>query len=55
MGTNIGDFLKEAYRILMKGGRIKIAEIRSRFEGKLLININILFIIYFIIIFYIIK
>eukprot|EP00605_Chrysophyceae_sp_TOSAG23-4_P002716 GSChrysophyteH1.ASY1.ANO1.2995.1 assembled CDS len=34
MGTNIGDFLKEAYRILRIGGTIKICEVRSRFEGE---------------------
>jgi len=34
MGTNIGDFLREALRILKKGGILKIAEVRSRFEGE---------------------
>lgn len=34
MGTNIGDFLKEAYRVLKPNGIIKIAEVRSRFEGE---------------------
>jgi ribosomal RNA-processing protein 8 len=34
MGTNIGDFLKEAYRILKPKGIMKIAEVRSRFEGE---------------------
>ena len=34
MGTNIGDFLKEAHRILKPNGIIKIAEVRSRFEGE---------------------
>ena len=34
MGTNIGDFLRETYRILKPSGRIKIAEVRSRFEGQ---------------------
>ena len=33
MGTNVGDFLKEAHRILRPGGVVKIAEVRSRFEG----------------------
>lgn len=33
MGTNIGDFLKEAIRILKPKGIMKIAEVRSRFEG----------------------
>ena len=31
MGTNIGDFLKEAYRILRPNGVLKIAEVKSRF------------------------
>lgn len=34
MGTNIGDFLSEAYRILKPKGILKIAEVRSRFEGE---------------------
>jgi ribosomal RNA-processing protein 8 len=34
MGTNIGDFLKEAQRILKPRGIVKIAEVRSRFEGE---------------------
>ena len=34
MGTNIGEFIKEAHRILSVGGYIKIAEVRSRFEGE---------------------
>jgi len=34
MGTNIGEFLREAHRILKSGGIIKIAEVRSRFEGE---------------------
>lgn len=33
MGTNIADFLREAHRVLRVGGSIKIAEVRSRFEG----------------------
>mmetsp|Transcript_24069 Transcript_24069/g.40916 ORF Transcript_24069/g.40916 Transcript_24069/m.40916 type:complete len:304 (-) Transcript_24069:41-952(-) len=34
MGTNIGDFLREANRVLKVGGHIKIAEVRSRFQDK---------------------
>lgn len=34
MGTNIGDFLREAHRILKPKGIMKIAEVRSRFEGE---------------------
>ena len=34
MGTNIGEFLKEAHRVLKPRGIIKIAEVRSRFEGE---------------------
>lgn len=34
MGTNIGEFLKEAHRVLRPKGVIKIAEVRSRFEGE---------------------
>jgi ribosomal RNA-processing protein 8 len=34
MGTNIADFLREARRILKVGGVIRIAEVRSRFEGE---------------------
>jgi len=33
MGTNIGEFLVEASRILKPDGILKIAEVRSRFEG----------------------
>lgn len=33
MGTNIGEFLIEASRILKPNGILKIAEVRSRFEG----------------------
>nr|XP_055052064.1 ribosomal RNA-processing protein 8 [Misgurnus anguillicaudatus] len=32
MGTNLGDFLKEANRVLVMGGVLKIAEVASRFE-----------------------
>ena len=34
MGTNIGEFLCEAHRVLKTGGYLKIAEVRSRFEGE---------------------
>ena len=34
MGTNIGDFLKEAHRVLKNKGIVKVAEVRSRFEGE---------------------
>ena len=34
MGTNISDFLSEAHRVLKVKGIIKIAEVRSRFEGE---------------------
>lgn len=34
MGTNIADFLKESHRILKVGGMLRIAEVRSRFEGE---------------------
>lgn len=35
MGTNLNDFLKEAFRILKINGLVKIVEVRSRFEdGK---------------------
>ena len=33
MGTNIGEFLLEANRILKVDGLLKIIEVRSRFEG----------------------
>lgn len=33
MGTNYTDFLAEAERVLRPGGRLLIAEVRSRFEG----------------------
>ena len=34
MGTNIGEFLRETHRVLKRGGYLKIAEVRSRFEGE---------------------
>ena len=34
MGTNIADFIREAHRVLRVDGIIKIAEVRSRFEGE---------------------
>jgi len=34
MGTNIGDFLTEAFRVLKSGGALRIVEVRSRFEGE---------------------
>ncbi len=34
MGTNIKDFILEAHRVLTKNGILKIAEVRSRFEGS---------------------
>ena len=34
MGENVGDFLREAYRILKPGGLLWIAEVKSRFEGE---------------------
>jgi ribosomal RNA-processing protein 8 len=34
MGTNIAEFLRECYRILKPKGIVKIAEVRSRFEGE---------------------
>lgn len=33
MGTNLGDFLAEANRVLKMGGVLKIAEVASRFEN----------------------
>ncbi|XP_056329433.1 ribosomal RNA-processing protein 8 [Danio aesculapii] len=33
MGTNLGDFLAEANRVLVMGGVLKIAEVASRFEN----------------------
>ena len=33
MGTNIADFIREAHRILKPGGIMRIAEVRSRFDG----------------------
>ena len=34
MGTNIGDFILEAHRILKVGGIMRIVEVRSRFEKE---------------------
>ncbi|KAI7800700.1 ribosomal RNA-processing protein 8 [Triplophysa rosa] len=34
MGTNLGDFLKEANRVLVMGGVLKIAEVASRFADE---------------------
>lgn len=34
MGTNVGEFIIEAHRILKTGGVVMIAEVRSRFEGQ---------------------
>ncbi|XP_026138440.1 ribosomal RNA-processing protein 8 [Carassius auratus] len=34
MGTNLGDFLAEANRVLVMGGVLKIAEVASRFENE---------------------
>ncbi|KAI0564808.1 Ribosomal RNA processing protein [Gracilaria domingensis] len=33
MGTNYGDFLKEAHRVLTQKGLLLVAEVASRFEG----------------------
>ena len=33
MGTNYGDFIAEALRVLRRKGRLWIAEVRSRFAG----------------------
>jgi ribosomal RNA-processing protein 8 len=32
MGTNLADFIKEAHRVLKTTGKVKIVEVRSRFE-----------------------
>jgi SAM-dependent methyltransferase len=34
MGTNLADFVREAHRTLKDTGRLKIAEVRSRFESR---------------------
>lgn len=34
MGTNIADFIREAHRVLTRDGKLKIAEVRSRFESS---------------------
>jgi ribosomal RNA-processing protein 8 len=33
MGTNIADFIRESHRVLTPDGKLKIAEVRSRFES----------------------
>uniref|UniRef100_A0A7S1TX81 Ribosomal RNA-processing protein 8 n=1 Tax=Phaeomonas parva TaxID=124430 RepID=A0A7S1TX81_9STRA len=33
MGTNVADFIREANRVLKPRGKLKVAEVRSRFEG----------------------
>ena len=33
MGTNMMEFVREAVRVCVDGGMIKVAEVRSRFEG----------------------
>ena len=33
MGTNVNDFLTEANRVLKDGGRLRVAEVRSRFDS----------------------
>jgi ribosomal RNA-processing protein 8 len=33
MGTNLADFVREAHRVLVAKGIVKVAEVRSRFEG----------------------
>lgn len=32
MGTNVADFVREAWRVLRFGGALRVAEVRSRFE-----------------------
>jgi len=34
MGTDISDFIREAYRVLKPNGALRIAEVRSRFDGE---------------------
>lgn len=34
MGTNLADFVREAFRVLKKDGQLYVAEVRSRFESK---------------------
>lgn len=34
MGTNIADFVREAHRILKPNGIMRVAEVRSRFDGE---------------------
>ncbi len=33
MGTNVGDFVSEARRVLREGGRLKVCEVASRFDS----------------------
>lgn len=34
MGTNLADFVREAHRVLKSNGRLKIAEVKSRFSSS---------------------
>mmetsp|Transcript_8320 Transcript_8320/g.12409 ORF Transcript_8320/g.12409 Transcript_8320/m.12409 type:complete len:311 (-) Transcript_8320:40-972(-) len=34
MGVNIGDFIREAHRVLKSGGILKVVEVRSRFDDS---------------------
>lgn len=34
MGTNLADFVREAHRVLKSSGRLKIAEVKSRFSSS---------------------
>ena len=40
MGTNVADFIREAHRIMRRNGKLKIAEVRSRFESTAVSNFN---------------
>jgi len=48
MGTNVYDFIREAYRILRPQGLIRIAEVRSRFEGNFMTKVTLNVAIYFL-------